>query len=157
MKKILILAAAILLSQTLLFAQSGKSVQQRNVPERYVKDFNKKAEKPSKVSWQMIDSLVYEARYTNASETECAMRFSPKGSETRYFVDTKYYPHAITDSVANNHPGYKIKELYILEIKNKCTYQVLIGKSKGLFSKKWKNMRYMNFETDGKFIDEVEL
>lgn len=157
MKKILVLAAAILLSQTLLFAQSGKTVDQRNVPERYVKDFNKKAQNPNNIEWQIIDSLVYEAHYTNGNDTKCAIRFSPKGTETRYYVESKYYPHAIMDSVANNHPGYKIKDLYILEIKNKCTYQVLIGKRKGLFVKKWKNMRYMNFETDGKFIDEIEL
>ena len=72
-------------------------------------------------------------------------------------VEEKYYPHAIVAKVQTEHPGYKIKELYTLMIKNKVTYQVLVGQRKGLFLKKWKHMRIMNFETDGKFIDEVEL
>lgn len=157
MKKIFALAVAVLLSQTLLFAQTGKNVQEKNVPERYVKDFNKNADSPKNVQWTLIDSMVYEAHYTSGSDNECAIRFSPKGLEKRYYIDSRYYPHSIMDSISANHPGYKVKELYILEIKNKSTYQVLIGKRKGLFVKKWRNMRYMNFETDGKFIDEIEL
>ena len=37
------------------------------------------------------------------------------------------------------------------------TYQVLVGQRKGLFVKKWKKMHLMNFEIDGKYIDEIEL
>jgi hypothetical protein len=43
MKKIIIFAAVALLSQSLLFAQNGKSVSDKDVPERYVKDFNRLA------------------------------------------------------------------------------------------------------------------
>ena len=55
------------------------------------------------------------------------------------------------------HPGYKVKELYALQIKNKVTYQAIVGMRKGFFTKKWKKMHLMNFETDSKFIDEIEL
>lgn len=157
MRKIFLLAIAVLLSQNVLFAQSGKSVSVKDVPERYVKDFERQVPEAKSVKWEMIDSMVYDARYTNENGTLTVYRFSPKGTETRWYVEERYYPHAIVDMVKDMHPGYTIKELYALNIKNKVTYQVLIGKRKGFFTKKWRNMRYMNFEADYKFIDEIEL
>ena len=64
---------------------------------------------------------------------------------------------SILNTIKEMHPGFSVKELYALQIKNKVTYQLLAGQRKGLFVKKWKHMRLMNFETDGKFIDEIEL
>ena len=157
MKKILALAAAVLLSQTLLFAQSGKSVSTKDVPERYVKDFNRLTSNATDADWYMVDTLVFDAYYTSANGNKSSLRFSPKGTETRWYINEKYYPHTVVNQIHESHPNFKIKELYILSIKNKSTYQVLVGQRKGLFTKKWKNMRLMNFETDGKFIDEIEL
>ena len=101
--------------------------------------------------------MIYDANFYNESDTRMTIRFSPKGTETRWYVEEKYYPHAILETIETMHPGNKVKELYALSIKNKVTYQVLVGQRKGLFVKKWKNMRLMNFETDNKFIDEIEL
>ena len=157
MRKIFILAIAVLLSQNVLFAQSGKSVSEKDVPERYVKDFKNQLSDVKSVKWEMVDSLVYDARFTSENGTLTVYRFSPKGTEIRWYVEEKYYPRAIVDLVKDMHPGYTIKELYALYIKNKTTYQVLIGKRKGYFTKKWRNMRYMNFEADYKFIDEIDL
>lgn len=157
MKKIIILAAIAVLSQSLLFAQNGKAVSDKDVPERYVKDFKRLSPDTKNVEWYLIDTLIYDATFSNENGTLTSYRFSPKGTETRWYVEEKYYPHSIVNKVQEEHPGYKIKELYTLMIKNKVTYQVLVGQRKGLFVKKWKHMRIMNFETDGKFIDEVEL
>lgn len=157
MKKILVFAVAVLLSQTVLFAQNGKSVSEKDVPERYIKDFNRQTRNAKNVEWRLIDTLIYDACFTNENGTKTAYRFSPKGMETRWYVEEKYFPHNIVDKVQEMHPGYKIKELYALQIKNKVTYQALVGQRKGFFTKKWRNMRLMNFETDSKFIDEIEL
>lgn len=157
MKKILVFAVAVLLSQTVLFAQNGKSVSEKDVPERYIKDFNRQTQNAKNVEWRLIDTLIYDACFTNDNGTKTAYRFSPKGMETRWYVEEKYFPHNIVDKVQEMHPGYKIKELYALQIKNKVTYQALVGQRKGFFTKKWRNMRLMNFETDSKFIDEIEL
>lgn len=156
MKKIIIFAAIALLSQSLLFAQNGKLVSDKDVPERYIKDFNRLSPE-TKADWYLIDTLIYDARFENKHGTKTAYRFSPKGTETRWYVLEKYYPRSIVEKIEAEHPGYKIKELYTLMIKNKVTYQALVGQRKGLFVKKWKHMRIMNFETDGKFIDEVEM
>ncbi|MBQ6956519.1 MAG: hypothetical protein IJP80_07895 [Bacteroidales bacterium] len=157
MKKIIILAAVALLSQSLLFAQNGKAVSDQDVPERYIKDFNRLVPDAKNVDWHLIDTLIYDAYFVNENGTKTSYRFSPKGTETRWFVEEKYYPRSIVQRVEVEHPGYKIKELYTLMIKNKVTYQVLVGQRKGLFVKKWRHMRLMNFETDGKFIDEIEM
>lgn len=149
----------VLFAQTVMFAQSGKSVQDKDVPERYVKDFQRLASDAENVEWFMVDTMVYDASYTNSNGTRTAYRFSPRGTETRWYVEEKYYPHAITSKLQELHPGYKIKELYALNVKNKVTYQVLAGQRKGFlfFAKKWKHMRLLNFETNYKFIDEIEL
>lgn len=157
MKKILILTAAVLLSQTMLFAQNGKKVSEKDVPERYVKDLHRQVQDVKNLEWQLIDTLIYDACFTNENGTKTAYRFSPKGMETRWYVDEKYYPHAIVNKISEMHPGFKVKELYALQIKNKVTYQAIVGQRKGFFTKKWKKMHLMNFETDSKFIDEIEL
>jgi len=159
MKKIFAIAITLILAQTALFAQSGKSVSEKDVPERYVKDMKRQVGEMEKVNveWKLIDTLIYDACYVNENGTKTVLRFSPKGTETRWYVEEKYYPHAIVNNIADTHPGYKIKELYALQIRNKVTYQVLVGQRKGFFTKKWKNMRLMNYETDYKFIDEIEL
>lgn len=157
MRKILAIAVAVLACQTMLFAQNGKPVSERDVPERYVKDFTRQVQNASDVKWEMIDSLVFDAIFVNESGTRTAYRFSPKGTETRWYVEEKYYPHQVLDVIQSMHPGHKVKELYALQIKNKVTYQALVGERKGLFVKKWKHMRLVNFETDGKFIDEIDL
>ena len=157
MKKILVIAVALLLGQTMLFAQNGKSVSEKDVPERYVKDLHRQVQDVKDVDWRLIDTLIYDACFVNESGTRTAYRFSPKGMETRWYVDEKYYPHSIVQKIQEMHPGYKVKELYALQIKNKVTYQAIGGMRKGFFTKKWKKMHLMNFETDSKFIDEIEL
>ncbi|MBP5548527.1 MAG: hypothetical protein J6X58_06535 [Bacteroidales bacterium] len=157
MKKIFVFAIVALLSQSVLFAQSGKKVSDKDVPERYVKDFERLSNGVKNVDWRFIDTLVYDANFVNENGTKTAYRFSPKGTETRWYVEEKYYPHTIINDIQARHPGYKVKELYTLMLKNKVTYQVLVGQRKGLFTKKWKHMRIMNYETDGKFIDEIEF
>lgn len=157
MKKIFAILLTLFVSQSILFAQNGTKVSEKDVPERYVRDFQRLAPDVKDVEWQHIDSLVYDAYYENESGTLTAYRFSPKGTETRWYIESRYYPHAILDYISANYPNYKIKELYVLMIKNKATYRALIGKRKGFFTKRWRNMRYINFETDYKFIDEIEL
>lgn len=156
MKKLIILLAVVFSFQGTIIAQKAKTIQEKDVPERYVKDFQKKAPDSKNVVWTMIDSTVYDVTFTNENDTKTAYRFSPKGTETRWYIDSKYYPHAIKDTVANHYPKYKIREVYVLNIKNKSTYQARISKKAGLFGKKEKNAKLLNFETDCKFIDEID-
>lgn len=156
MKKIVLLAALLVLTQTAVVAQKAKVVNQKDVPERYVRDLERHGVAKT-VEWTQVDSLVYDASFVNDNGTRMAYRYSPKGTETRWFVEEKYYPHAILDTVAHNYPKYKVQEIYVLSIKNKTTYQARIAKTKGFFRKKASDPKLLNFETDGKLIDVVDV
>lgn len=157
MKKILTIAVLVLLSQGIVVAQKAKTVQKESVPERYVKDFTNKASNAKDVCWTLVDTMVYDATFVNENGNKQAFRFSPKGTETRWYIESKWYPKAITDTVSHNYPKHKIRELYVLSIKNKTTYQVRIAKKACCFSKKEKDAKLLNFETDGKLIDIIDI
>ena len=86
-----------------------------------------------------------------------AIRFMPKGTETRYYMEEKYYPHAILDTVAHMFPDYKITDLYIRNLKNKMTYQCRIARVKcRLFCKKEVDPKVISFETNSKIIEIID-
>ena len=157
MKKIITIALVVLLGQGVAMAQKAKTVQEKDVPQRFVKDFHNKAKDIQAVTWTQVDSMVYDAAFVNAQGNKMAYRFSPKGTETRWYIDTKWQPQAIKDSVSHNYPKHKIRECYVLSIKNKSTYQARIAQTKGLFKKREKDVKLLNFETDGKFIDAIDV
>ena len=76
MKKILLLAALIIMSQTLVFAQKEKSIKEANVPVRFVKDLQGQNQDAKDVSWTVTeDSLFYTATFTNSDGDKQATRF----------------------------------------------------------------------------------
>lgn len=157
MKKIFAILTAIVLCHTLVVAQ--KTVNESDVPQRYTNNFKSLVNNANITPvWTMVDSMVFDATYINGHGTKMAYRFSPRGTETRYFIDHKYYPQSIMDTVNNHYPKFKITELYVLNVRNKSTYQVRIAKMGGfLFFKKEKDVKLLNFETEGKFIDEIDI
>ncbi|MCQ2282276.1 MAG: hypothetical protein MJZ99_06600 [Bacteroidales bacterium] len=158
MKKILVLVALIALSQTLVFAQKEKSVKEADVPVRYVKDFQSQEKEAQNVAWTMtLDSSAYMATFNNADGDKQAIRFTSKSSETRYYIDSQYYPHAIKDTVASQYPKHKITTVYIRNLKGKMTYQARIARMKGfLFWKKESEAKVISFETNCKMIEVID-
>lgn len=159
MKKIIVLTLILLLGQGAVMAQKAKSVKEKDVPERYVKDFHNKQKDATNVAWYQLDSTIFDAVITTEMSGKMTYRFSPKGTEIRYEVESKYWPHAIKDTVSNNYPKHTIRQVDVLNIKNKTTYQVRIAQMKGFlfFGRKEKNVKLLNFETDGKFIDTIDV
>ena len=149
MKKILVLAALVVMSQAVVFAQKEKTVKEADVPVRYVKDFQNQASDAQNVVWTMaLDSVDGDKQ---------AIRFTTKTSETRYYIEDKYIPHAIKDTVAHQFPKHKISEVYIRNLKGKMTYQCRIYQNKGfLFWKRETNVKIISFETNSKIIEVVE-
>lgn len=158
MKKILVLAALIVMSQTVVFAQKEKSVKESDVPVRYVKDFQNQAHDAQNVAWTMAeDSSAYMATFINADGDKQAIRFTPKSSETRYYIEDRYVPHAIKDSVAHQFPKHKISNVYIRNLKGKMTYQCRIYQKKGfLFWKREGDVKVISFETNSKMIEVID-
>ena len=158
MKKILVLVALIAMSQTIVFAQKEKSVKEANVPARYVKDFQNQVKEAQNIVWTMaVDSSAYTATFTNADGDLQAIHFTPKTTETRYYIDSKYYPHAIKDTVAHQYPKHKITSIYIRNLKGKSTYQARIARTKGfLFWKREADPKLLSFETNSKLIEAID-
>ena len=158
MKKILVLAALVVMSQAVVFAQKEKTVKEADVPVRYVKDFQNQASDAQNVVWTMaLDSSAYMSTFTSVDGDKQAIRFTTKTSETRYYIEDKYIPHAIKDTVAHQFPKHKISEVYIRNLKGKMTYQCRIYQKKGfLFWKRETNVKIISFETNSKIIEVVE-
>lgn len=155
MKKILVLATLVMMSQAIVFAQNDKSVKEADVPVRYVKDFKSQAQDAQNVTWTMAaDSSAYMATFTGVDGDKQAIRFTSKTTEKRYYIEEQYIPHAIKDTVAHQYPKHKISEVYIRNLKGKMTYQCRIYQKKGfLFWKKEAFVKRLSFETNSKLIE----
>ena len=151
MKKITLIAVALLLSQGVIFAQ--KKVAEKDVKVSFVKDFQRQVKDPTNVEWYQIDENTFKVTYRDFEKSPQAMVFSNKGMETHYFIEEKYYPHSITSYVKANYAKHSVTELWIRKARNKMTYQARIAKKSGfLWWKKEKDVKILDFETDGKFI-----
>ena len=158
MKKIIVLAALTLMCQTMVFAQKEKNVKESDVPVRYVKDFQNQAKDATNASWTMaVDSSAYMVTFINSDGDKQAIRFTPKSTEERYYIEEKYYPHDIRDSVASMFPKHKITCIYVRNLKGKMTYQCRIARKKGfLFCKKETDVKVISFETSCKIIEVLD-
>lgn len=154
MKKILAFAAAVMLLGGTAIAQKEKAVAEKEVNVNYVKDFQRQVKNPTHVEWWRVDSLTFKATYIDNEGSRQGMVFSNKGSETHYYVDKEYYPKTIVEKVNNDYAGFTIDDLWVRKMRGKMTYQAHIVKKSGfLWWKKVKEMKKLNFEVDGKFIN----
>lgn len=154
MKKIALIAALFFLSSGALFAQ--KAVNEQDVKVNYVKDFQRQMPNATNIAWWQIDENTFKVTYLDEEKSRQAMVFSNKGMETHYIVESSdYYPKTIVDYIKDSYPGFNITDLWVRKARNKMTYQARISKKSGfLFWKSEKEVQILNFETDGKFIDE---
>jgi hypothetical protein len=154
MKKIALIAAALLLSQGALMAQ--KKVAEKDVKVSYVKDFQRQVKEPTNVQWYQMDENTYKVTYLDFEKSPQAMIFSNKGMETHYIIED-HYPHSITSYVKANYSKHSVTDLWVREIRNKMTYQARIARKTGfLFWKKETDVKTVSFETDGKMIEVVD-
>ncbi len=152
MKKIAIIAAAMLLSQGAIFAQ--KAINEQDVKVSYVKDFQRQVKDAKDIAWFQIDENSFKVTYRDNEDSRQAMVFSNKGMETHYFIED-HYPQSIVDYVKDNYKGFKVTDLWARKARNKMTYQARIAKKSGfLFWKKEREAKVLNFEINGKFISE---
>lgn len=154
MKKIALIAALFFLSSGALFAQ--KAVNEQDVKVNYIKDFQRQVKDATSIQWWQIDENTFKVTYLDEEKTKQAMVFSNRGMETHYFIENSdYYPQAIVNYVKENLKGFSITDIWVRKARNKMTYQARISRKSGfLFWKKEKDVQILNFETDGKFIDE---
>lgn len=124
-----------------------KSVDERDVPERYAKDFHKRYADVKEVRWQQMDSVTYLANF-KTEDNDCIMKFTLTSTEMRYVIPIEYIPSSITDFVKTEYPEHKIQETYITDIKNLKSYLVVI-------SQKGESLN-LQFDLNGNFNKVIE-
>lgn len=155
MKKITLFVAFLVLAMSGVLAQNAVEIAEKDVPSRNVIDFQRQSLDVRNVTWFRIDSITYEVRFIDGDDNNAAIRYSPRGTETRYYIDKKYCPQSIKDSVSKNYKGFDITELCAKTTRRNTTYEVRVSKKSGfLFWRKEKEVKYLNFETTGAFIGE---
>lgn len=161
MKRIITLLALILLGQSLLIAQEGKKVSENDVKQvklKYVQDFQNKVKAAKNVQWYQLNENDYLVNYTDNDSRE-GMLFTPKGTETYYYVESQYYPRAIKDTVNRHFNGYKIKEVFIRKVnktKGDISYRATISKAKGILWWRKEAKATLDFDTNGKLTSNLE-
>jgi hypothetical protein len=155
MKKIALLAAMLLTFVGTMTAQNAKAIAEKDVPSRNVIDFQRQSLDARSVTWYQFDSVTYEVRFIDGDDNLEAIRYSPSGTETRYYIDMKYCPQSIKDSISKNYSGFDVTDFCAKTARRNTTYEVRISKKSGfLFWRKEKEVKYLNFETTGEFIGE---
>ncbi|MBQ9417622.1 MAG: hypothetical protein IJU19_03480 [Bacteroidales bacterium] len=153
MKRILIAAMALTLGCGQLMAQKETPLTEKDVDINYVNDFQRQQPGAKDVVWWRAGEDSFRATYIDAEGSQQAMVFSPRGTETLYYVDTKYCPRAIADTVARQHPGYEVDKVWVRKVRGKYTYQAQIATWRGmLWWRKKADAKVLEFEIDGKQI-----
>lgn len=149
MKKFFILA---LISVVVLSCstqkQANQSVNERDVPERYVKDFTRQRPNVEKRTWEMVDSTSYNVNFED-NGNQMKIKYFRASTETNWIVPLEYVPSSITDYIKANYPEAKIKEVAIVDSKNLKTYHAIIAPSK-------KETKVLEFDLNGNFKSEVK-
>ena len=154
MKKILTFVAALAMTCGSLMAQWETPVAEKDVDVNYVKDFQRQEAGASNVAWWKAGVDAFKVTYLDAEQSRQAMVFSPRGSETHYFIDLRYCPAAVRDTAASLFPTYKLKNVWVRKMRGKMTYQARLVKQKGmLWWRKVVDAKVLNFEVDGKYIN----
>jgi PBP1b-binding outer membrane lipoprotein LpoB len=129
MKKIalVLLACTLVTSCATTKKDKYKSVDEKDVPTKFVQDFKKRRPEIEQTTWKMVDSTCYIAKF-KASGNDVSMKFKNTSVETAWNVPLEYTPKIITDYIAQNYAGYKIESIDIVELRNKKSYIATIYK-----------------------------
>lgn len=123
-----------------------KQVNERDVPERYVKDLKRQRPTVVQPKWEQVDSVTYNANFVEKGN-DVRIQFSNKGTSTYWLVPTEYVPTNITDYVAETYKDFKIEEVTIADINNRKVYRAFIRSKK--------EVKTLEFDLTGKFTSEA--
>ena len=143
----LVLAVATLAACSSSQKSAYKSVDQRDVPEKYLKDFLKQRPDVKDVRWEMADSNTYFANF-HSEDNECIMKFTRTSTGTYYVIPNEYIPSDITDYVKANYAEYKLTKAYITDFRNVKGYEIRIANKK--------EIKKLQFDLKGNFNKVID-
>ncbi|MBA2612671.1 MAG: PepSY-like domain-containing protein [Bacteroidetes bacterium] len=132
MKTIIITAAALVFSINTACAQKVKAAE---VPKAVIDSFNKNFSGTKVETWEKEKDGAYEAEF-DLNKVETSATFSADGKllETETEIAVSALPKAVTDYLAKNYAGKKIKEAAkIVDGNGKIKYEAEVDKKDLLF------------------------
>ncbi|MDR1005860.1 MAG: hypothetical protein LBL74_03225 [Bacteroidales bacterium] len=148
MKKAIILACCVALVAACGTTKKSSYpvVDERNVPEKFVKDFKKQKPGVEQVKWEKIDSLTYRANFASKGN-QMRMVFTNAAVLSSWIIPLEYCEN-IKSYVHDVYGGYKINEVLLSELdRKKKVYIVTISKGK--------NVRQLEFDLTQQFVKEL--
>lgn len=129
MKKLALLLLVCTLATSCSVSRKNKykSVDEKDVPAKFVQDFKKRRPEIEQTTWQMVDSTCYIANF-KSSGNDVTMKFKNTSVETAWNVPLEYTPKTILNYIEENYKGYKIESIDIVELRNKKSYIATIYK-----------------------------
>ena len=120
---------------------------QKNIPENIKKEFSQKFADARSVKWDSEKSNEWEAEFKiNGKEMTACFDNTGKWLETEAEVTSKELPSAVTETLKNEFPGYKVRESSTIEnpemkgfeigLKNKGAEMTVIIGADGIVLKK---------------------
>lgn len=157
MKKLFFILFFAALTLGAAMAQEGRSVSESQVPTKNVKDFLNRFPNAGGVAWAKMDSVSYNVSFTDEDGTAAQVRYSPMGTENCYFVEPKFYPHVIVDTIKTLYPSHDIKYICLKEKQRNWSYEARISVRKGfLFWKKESDIHVIIFNLQGAITQDLK-
>ncbi|MDR1847068.1 MAG: hypothetical protein LBR17_03005 [Bacteroidales bacterium] len=121
-------------------------VDERDVPEKFVKDFKRQKPGIEQVKWEKIDSLTYRANFTS-NGNKARMQFTNASVLSSWIIPLEYCEN-IKSYVTANYKDFKVDEV-VLADKDKKTkaYFVTISQKK--------TVKELEFDVTQQFVREV--
>ncbi|MDR0789235.1 MAG: hypothetical protein LBO06_00410 [Bacteroidales bacterium] len=121
-------------------------VDEREVPEKFIKDFKRQKPDVGQAKWEKIDSLTYRANFT-ANGNKARMQFSNAEVLSSWIIPLEYCTD-IKEYVAQNYEGFKLDEVILSDINRKeKAYFASISRKK--------DVKQLQFDLTQQFIKEV--
>ncbi len=114
---------------------SAQKVKVSEVPKPVIESFNKNFAGVNAESWEKEKDGSYEAEF-DLNKVETSATFSPDGKllERETEISINDLPKAVSDYLAKNHPGKKIKEAAkIIDADGKIKFEAEVDKKDLLF------------------------
>lgn len=147
MKKIFLLVLCSIVVFSCSTKKTYKSVNERDVPERYVNDLKRQRPNVEKRTWEMVDSTFYNVNFVD-NGNQMRIKYEKASTQTDWIVPMEYVPSQITDYIKANYSDVKIEEVAIVDFKNKKTYNAKILTKK-------KETKVLEFDLNGEFKSEI--
>lgn len=146
MKTILSLSALVFLLNT----ATAQKVKEAEVPKAVMESFNKSFKDVKAEKWEKEKNGNYEAEFDfNKEEMSASYSADGKLMETETEIKVSDLPASVSDYIAKNYPGKKIKEAAkIVDDKGSLSYEAEI--------KKGKEDLDLLFDQSGNFLREAK-